>query len=208
MTLAFLAFCGLGLEIALAFGIEPGIYGAEMNDWSSVQNILHWVFTCAVWMIVIATLVIISSRKLKFDPFKKERSSATWQWMVSLLIVLAMLVISYWDWKGFKVIKEFKYHGMPRFAFQYLYYVVETGLVYMMIVFSQKAGELVFKAKQIPYGGIFTALTWGLAHILTKGNVLTGLLCIVSSILFGVIYLLMGKDARKAFPLILIAFVF
>lgn len=208
LTLALLAFCGLGLEIALAFGIEPVIYGVEMRDWSSFQNILHWVFTCVIWTIVIVALIIFSNRKLKFDPFKKERSSMTWQWMVSLLIVIIMLGISYWDWKGFKVLKEFKYHGMPRFVFQYLYYIVETGLVYLMIAFSQKAGELLFKVKRIPYGGIFTALTWGLVHILTKGDVLIGLLCLLSSILFGVIYLLMGKDARKAFPLILIAFVF
>ena len=51
-------FGGIGLELVLAFGIEPLLYGGtQMVDWGTWQNILHWILTCIVWGTVGVILV-------------------------------------------------------------------------------------------------------------------------------------------------------
>ena len=49
LWLALYAFGGIGLEVILAFVIEPVLYGAQMSEWTVLQNILHWIFTCILW---------------------------------------------------------------------------------------------------------------------------------------------------------------
>lgn len=48
-------------------------------------------------------------------------------------------------------------------------------------------------------------LTWGLVHILTKG-LATGLGCLVMSILYGIVYLLLKKNIRYAYIIISLMF--
>ncbi len=208
LLLAFLSFSGLGLELLLAFGVEPSFYGAQMSEWTSAQNIIHWILTCVVWMIVAGALIVYARRRADFDVLSRGGAVSKMRWGVAVACVIVMLIISYFDWKGFKVVKEYRFHGALRFSFQYLYYLMETVLVYLVIAFSQKAGELWFKNPRVPYGGIFTAITWGMVHTFTKGDLRTGLISALGSVIMGGIYLLLRKDARKAFPLILIAFVF
>ena len=206
LGLSFLAFFGLGLEALIAFVIEPLIYGIEMNEWNTTQTILHWIFTCVVW-ILMGVLLLVLSKKMSYEPLSERSPFKLLPTIIAVLLFVGMLVISYLDSKGFKVIKEFQYNGPARFVFQYLYYVVETCLVVLVIVFAQRAGELWFKNKLIPYGGIFVALTWGLVHALTQGSLSSGIISALAGLIFGVMYLLMGKDLRKAFPIICLAFI-
>ena len=96
--------------------------------------------------------------------------------------------------------------GPVRFCFQYLYYAFEAVLFTLMIVFGQRACEGWFGRPGFPYGGIAVALTWGLAHILTKGSVAVGLLSALAGFLYGVIYLLVNRDLRKAYPILCLLF--
>lgn len=58
----------------------------------------------------------------------------------------------------------------------------------------------------VPYGGIILVITWGVAHFFTKG-IETGIVCMISGFAFGSVYLLVNRDIRKAFPVLLIMFV-
>ena len=207
LGMSFLSFCGLGLEVLIMFEIEPRLYGVEVNAWSESQYIMHWIFTCIVWIIVGALLLVLTKKKMKFDPLSIKSSVKLLPAILSFVLFLGMLIISYLGWNGLKILKELNNLGLARFIFQYIYYVVETLLVILIIVFAQKAGELWFKNPLIPYGGIFVALTWGLVHMLTKGDVLTGIIVAIGGLIFGSMYILMGKDLRKAFPLICLAFI-
>ena len=59
----------------------------------------------------------------------------------------------------------------------------------------------------IPYGGIVVALTWGLVHTLTKGDLMVGIGCAVSGFLYSVVYLLANRNVKIAFPFIAIMFI-
>lgn len=208
LCFALYAFVGLGLEVILAFLIEPLIYGASVNEWSTIQNICHWVITCTLWGIVAFMIIRTAKQKYGFDIFVKGEKMKLLQYVLVVLCLIFMLVASYIDWNGFKVIKEFHANGLLKFIFQYTYYLFETALVMLIIVFGQIAFEKWFRNNKVPYGGLVAALTWGLAHGFTKGSLIAGVICAISGFIFGVTYLLVNRDVRKTYILLFIMFVF
>jgi membrane protease YdiL (CAAX protease family) len=204
--LALYAFGGLGTEAIYAFGLEPFIYGASMEDWNAMQNIIHWVITCITWGIITVGLIKSSKKKYGFDLLASRPKIKMWQWISVLLCVAFSLVMSYMDWNGFKVVKEFQSKGLLLFIFQYIYYVFETALFTLIIIFAQKAFEVWFKKENFPFGGIILALTWGLAHIFTKGSIQVGLLTALGGFIYGIAYLLLNRDIKKTLPILFIMF--
>lgn len=206
MMFVLIAFAGLGIEVALAFLIEPIVYGSSMNNWNTLQNIVHWIITCISWGFVSYFIINLSKKKYGFDLMKKGTKVKGWQWILVIAFIIMSLVISYIDWNGSKVLKEFNYNGLLKFIFQYIYYTFEVMLVTLILIFGQKAFEQWFNKVNIPYGGIILALTWGIAHFFTK-DILTGIVTIISSLAFGSIYLLVNRDIRKTYPILWIMFV-
>lgn len=204
--LALLAFSGLGLEALLAFVIEPMIYGSPINEWTAAQSIIHWVITCILWGAISWLIVRYAKKKYAFDLFEKRKKIAAWQWLLIIVFVVGSLIFSYIDWNGSKVIKEFQANGLLKFIFQYIYYVFETILVMLILIFGQKAFEQWFKKPNVPYGGIIVAATWGIAHVFTK-DLFTGIFTVILGLAFGSVYLLVNRDIRKAFPILFVMFV-
>lgn len=207
LNLALLAFGGLGTEAIYAFLFEPMIYGAQMSDWTTLQIICHWILTCFTWGIFAFLLCRCSKQKYSFDLFVEKEKVSAWQWIASLLCIAILITINYIDWSGIKVIIEYQRLGLLKFIFQYIYYLFETILFMLIIVFSQKSFETWFKKKCIPYGGVICALTWGLAHLFTKGSLSAGLLSALGGFAFGVVYLLLGRDIKKTYIALAIMFI-
>jgi hypothetical protein len=204
---SLIAFAGLGLEALLAFLIEPLIYGKGLSDFSTAENIIHWIITCIIWFITSFVLIMIAKKKLNFDMFSQKSTIGIQRWVFCIGLLAISIVISVIDWNGFKVVKEFQYNGWLKFIFQYLYYMFETGLFVLIIVFAQHAGEIWFKKGNIPWGGIFVSLTWGLAHVFTKGDLLVGILSCLGGLFYGSIYIISKKNLFIAYPIILLMFV-
>lgn len=206
IILSLAAFASLGLEILLAFGIEPVLYGAPISGWTDLQAVIHWVATCILWGIASWCIIRFAKKKYDFDIFQKGNKMAAWQWCLIAVFVVGSLIISYHDWNGSKVIKEFYANGFVKFIFQYIYYIFETVLVMLILVFGQNAFEKWFHKQNIPYGGIIVALTWGIGHFFTK-DILTGIVTMISGLAFGSVYLLTNRDVRRAYPILWIMFV-
>ena len=206
LILALLAFAGLGLEVLLAFVLEPLLYGSSMESWTDLQNILHWIITCAVWGLLIWGMIRYALKQYGFVLLKKEKTPSALQWCIVGVLVVASWVWSWLDWNGSKVISEFNANGPAKFVFQYIYYCFEVALVLLIIAFGQKSFESLFNNRHIPYGGIMAALTWGVAHFFTKGSS-TGIGIMISALAYGCVYLLVNRDIRKAYPIILLMFV-
>ncbi len=205
-SLGMLAFAGLGLEALYAYVLEPMIYGVTMQDWNTSQTIIHWIITCISWGTVSYWLIFASKKKYQFNLFETSDKMTKWQWASVIFCVVIALVASYIDWKGFKVIREFQSKGLLLFAFQYIYYAFETVLFMLIIIFTQKAFEVWYKRKNIPYGGIICGITWGFAHAFTKGSIWIGLEGIVLGFLLGVTYLLVNRDIKKTYIVLFIMF--
>lgn len=210
LAFAMYAFAGLGLEVLLAFLIEPLIYGCEMSKWSTGQYICHWVITCVLWISMSFLLIKLMKNRYGFDIFEKQDKIKWWKYLIVVGFLALMIIYSYIDWNGSKVLKEFYYNGWLKFIFQYIYYACEVVLVLLIIIFGQKAFEKWFHKDNkvlIPYGGILTGLTWGLVHILTKGSFITGLALMIVSIGYGLTYLLLNRDVKQSYLWILLMFI-
>ena len=206
LLMVLIAFAGLGFEAVLAFMIEPLLYGCDMKSWSVTQNVIHWILTCIVWGLTGFLVIRLAKRFEDFDIFKKGKKMKRWQWLLVILIIIFSLIISYIDWNGSKVLKEFNANGPVKFVFQYIYYCFEVVLVTLILIFGQLAFEKWFKRKNIPYGGIVVALTWGIAHIFTK-NLYVGIITMISGLVFGSVYLLTNRDIKISYVILWLMFV-
>lgn len=206
LSLGLYAFAGLGMEAVYAFLLEPALYGVPMQEFSARQTILHWIITCITWGLFAFVLIKRSGEKYEFPLLKKGEPMKGWQWGVCILFVLLAFIIDYISWGGFKVYLEYAGKGFVLFAFQYLYYLFETMLFLLIIIFGQKACEVWFHKENIPYGGMICGLTWGLAHIFTK-DLLTGLLGLILGFAMGSVYLFVNRDLKKAYVFLFLMFV-
>lgn len=212
LSLALYAFAGLGVEMLYAYLLEPLIYGGtigmqDFSAWSDGQSILHWTITCITWGIIGYFLMRSSREKYGFDLMEQGKRMKAWQWCAAALCIAVAVFSSYLSWDGFKVLKEFESKGALLFTFQYLYYAFETVLFMLIIVFAQKAFEVWFKNSRIPYGGIVCGLTWGLAHVITKGSLFMGLEGLLLGFLLGTAYLFAGRDIKKTYVILFLMFV-
>jgi hypothetical protein len=206
LYLALYAFAGFAFELLLADVIEP-LLGITLESMTTMQNIVHWIITSLVWGFFGYLLVRISKKKYGFDILDEKSKLKIWQYLLCALCILIMAYVQSLDWGGFRPLIEFEKQGTLKFVFQYIYYFFETFLFSLIIIFGQKAFEIWFKKKNVPYGGIVLGLTWGLGHILSKGSITIGLLTALSGFLFGAAYLIVGRDYRKTLPLLFIMFV-
>lgn len=206
LYLALYAFAGFAFELLLVGVVEPAL-GLSPGHLTMVQNIIHWLVTSAVWLAVGQLLIRLAKKQYGFDLRQHRSPFKPWQIAAAAGCVAVMALAHYLDWGGFKPYLEYQRLGLVKFIFQYLYYFAETFLLSLIIVFGQQAGERWFGNTAIPYGGIVLGLTWGLAHILSKGSAAVGLLSAAGGFLMGASYLIMGRDYRKALPLLYLMFV-
>ncbi|WP_050607524.1 hypothetical protein [Clostridium niameyense] len=194
---AFYAFGGLGLEILLIM-IEKNMFGYTNNKWTITQNISHWIITCVLW----GFISYILYKKLP----KANNSIDNIKWQITGLIFIISIVYTTFSWKGFKPIIEFSSNGMLKFVVQYIYYGFEGMLITLIIVFGQKAFDMWFKNnRNIPFGGILLAVTWGTVHFLTQGNS-TGMYTCILSILYGLTYLSLNGNFKISYIAITLMF--
>ena len=49
LILVVLAFASVGLELLLAFGAEPVLYGGAISQWTDMQNIMRGIIVAVTW---------------------------------------------------------------------------------------------------------------------------------------------------------------
>lgn len=195
------AFAGFGLEILL--GMLESMIGIEKNLFFSC---LHWSLTCVLWGTVAYLLVRNSTKKLRYAVLEEKKKPANQKMMAVALLMVLALIAKYMVIGGFKIVMEMTSLGGVQFIFQFIYYLFETALIVLAIVFGQRFFENLTNCKVVPFGGIFLACTWGLVHVLTQ-DFMTGIYAVVSAVVYGVIYVLLNKNIRWSYLLISILFI-
>lgn len=206
-TLALYAFGGLGIEGIYAYIIEPFLYGHTMQEFTMAESILHWVITCITWGIVAMLILKAAKKNLDFD-WKRNDGQVSIPGILLCIVLIALITAMNWmDCGTLKIYHEYQKLGMPKFVFQHIYYLFETMLFSLIVVFGQIALEKWTKKKNIPFGGIVTGFTWGMVHWFTKGSILDGMFGILAGFLFGTIYLLLKRDLRKTYLVLALTFI-
>lgn len=209
LLLSIGAFLGISLEAVHAFGWEPILYGGiTFQEYATWQAVLHWVITYFTWAVAGYLLIRTAKYRLEFDIWAKGEKMRLWQLLAVLFGIILSATISYFSWDGFKVIKEFTNLGLVKFFFQYIYYMVETAMFLLIIVFGQKAMEIWTKNRDVPWGGIICGLTWGIVHLVSRGifDIENGVLGAILGFMFGAAYLLTNRDIKKSWLILYLMF--
>jgi hypothetical protein len=125
-------------------------------------------------------------------------------WFIAIIITVAAIMITTIVLKGFKPVTE--YNGLVKFIFQNIYYLFEAALIVLTIIFGQRFGELITKKGNLPWGGLFLAMTWGLVHILLQ-DLNTGIYTFIMAILYGIVYVALNKNTKYSYILITFMFI-
>lgn len=205
---ALYAFAGLGLEMVLMGGVEPALFGGTPpSRYTAAHTLLHWGMTMACWGLTAALLVRQAEKKLGFSLLEARPVPRKGAGLAIGLAALCIL-LNVLDWGTLKVIGEFQKKGPLLFAGQYLYYAFEVVLVLLIAAFGQQFWEALRKGRsQFPFGGVVLCCTWGAIHTLSRGSLSTGLGVMAFGLMYGAIYVLLGRDARTSYLAMLAAFV-
>ncbi len=181
------------------------------------QNALYKHVACnTVTSIIWCTTVIISFKYINKNNIKEiyslkvDTHSIILFFIFSCLLIIINLIVKNSTVPNF--INEFsvlyykyKEFGLITYIMRNLYYLLESMLITLIIIFSQEWGEKKFSNRKLPYGGIVLCLSWGLIHILTKG-LMTGLYAAAISIILGISFVSYKKNIIFTFILVLIIF--
>lgn len=185
---------------------EQFIYQKEYHKFSITEHIGHWSLICFVWGIVIAVLFYIALRVYNFNLTQRTNKPSAIGCVVAACLLYISSSAKFFLLNGWKIVLDFTSSGWFLFIFQYVYYLFEVLLIVLVIIFSQEAGKRVFGTDKIPWGGILLALTWGLSHIITQGDIYIGLIYTALSVLFGVAYTAVNKNIYIFYPLAILMF--
>ena len=153
----------------------------------------------ACWGLTAALLVRQAEKKLGFSLLEARPVPRKGAGLAIGLAALCILLNAL-DWGTLKVIGEFQKKGPLLFAGQYLYYAFEVVLVLLIAAFGQQFWEALRKGRsQFPFGGVVLCCTWGAIHTLSRGSLSTGLGVMAFGLMYGAIYVLLGRDARAKF---------
>lgn len=219
-VMALLVFVLLGADMASVL-VAKLIDGRAVSDpqfWST-----HWyatvgAFVCSVliWSISVASLLAWSRRRHVLGSVLNLRANG--RSLVVFLVAAVVLAATAWAESGASgasfpsVVSEYRaFHqlypdrGVVVTGFQYLYYLLESAMVVLMLAFFQRAGEKWTKSTRTPWGAIGLALSWGAAHLGThpEGAIVVVLLALI----YGIAFTSANKSAIATLALVYLGFV-
>lgn len=185
---------------------EQFIYAKNYYKFTITESIVHWAIVCFVWGMVGTFLLYLSARVYQLDIIKKKQCPTAVGWIIAIVCVAVSFALKFSVWGEWKVLYDIHNSGWFQFIFQYIYYLFETLIVLLTIIFAQELGEKIFKSKFIPWGGILLSVTWGISHILSQGDILIGFSYIVYSLLYGTAYMAVKKNIYISYAAVALMF--
>ena len=206
--------------IAYLLTLVSPILGSFINQNDLVAMLITRVIAMAAWAFGAWGLARSSKKECGFDLLDKAAKPTALQWVLASAATVAFIAYCIIDgaenyvasFQSLKTASDYVY-----FITYYLMNAVQACVVTLIIVFAQKGGDLAIGlGKYIPFGGIALGICWAAANLLGNieyfsmdpaGILLSALWMLIYGIIFGVIYLLIGKKPLYALIFIAPAFV-
>ena len=211
LWLSLLSFGAFMLEYFSIFVIESILLHTDIWNYTANSKSVHCIIMAFMWSVVIAMLLLFSHKYLHFPTREnKEEKLCLKNWIITFVCLIGCKILTFIDWHTLKVVGELQGKNIYQFCAQYLYYVVEVMLVVLIIIYGQKAIEVLLKKESpIPFGGIILAVTWGAFHFVSRGvglEIWNGISTMIFSVLSGVMYLRLNKKCLYSYLFIAIGY--
>lgn len=193
--LGAVSLLGLHAEYAV-ISAEEYIFGKGYNEFTITESVTHWIVICVLWGLLGLMLFYVAARVYGFDILKKERRPSARGLVIALLLLSSSIGVKYLLLGGWQMAVDFKQQGWFQFIFLYIYHLFEAVLLLLSAALFQEGSERLTKIENehIPWGGAVLALTWGLSHFITTGNVKTALFYTAVAFFIGCAHLAAKKN--------------
>lgn len=203
LWLGLYAFAGFSLE--LIFQLLAGMVGFK-----EIPSGINSLITGVLWFLTCGLLIIYAQRRFSYNVFS-VKSHLNHQKLIAIAVLILLVIIAtFIGFGGFKPVIEYQSgagKSILTYLLQVFYYLGESGVIVLAIVFGQEFCERQFSlSNNFPSGGLFLAVTWGIMHIFLQG-LSGGLFTIFFSIVAGLIYVICKKDIRWSYLFIALAFI-
>ncbi|KMZ55600.1 hypothetical protein [Dorea sp. D27] len=211
LGLGLLSFAAVMLELFSIFVIERMLLHIDIANYTTGQRSLHSVITACLWAVVILSVLVYSRRRYHYpEDTEKSGRIPSKDWKAAWICLLLCKVMTFIDWHTLKIIGESRGQSLSRIVTQYIYYIFEVGLVLLIILYGQKAAEVLLERESsVPFGGILLALTWGMFHFISRGVGIewwNGISCIIFSLLSGLMYLKLKRRPICSYLMIAVGY--
>lgn len=210
LNLALYTFAIFAWELVVLTTIDVGLKAAGLDDGSA--SVLHWLITAAGWCG--GAWYVLHRRPSDDELFADPIVGSVVRRAVAVAAAIAVCsgvrIAALGEWKPYAEIRDLHadlgsttWSGVIAL---FVYYAAETLVITVLVAFAQRAGELRFGRRGVPWGGCLLACTWGVMHIFLQGPS-AGLYAIFASVLYGVIYALGPRRMAPTVALIGLAFI-
>ncbi len=211
LWMSLLSFGAFMLEYFSIFVIELMFLHVDIWNYTETQQSIHCIIMTFIWAVVVVTVLFFSRKHFHFPSRKnKEDKLSLKNWLITLACLIGCKILTFIDWHTLKVVGEVQGKNTYQFCAQYLYYIFEVMLVFLIIIYGQKALETLLKKESlIPFGGIILAVTWGAFHFVSRGvgfEIWNGISTMIFSVLSGVMYLRLNKKYLYSYLFIAIGY--
>ena len=100
--------CNINSVIVYAFFLEPLIFGHSMNEFTTIECIIHWLLTIITWITVAFLILRDARKKLNFQlkgTYEKWNVPAI---VASCILVGLMMVINFVDIGKLKIVQTYE----------------------------------------------------------------------------------------------------
>ena len=205
--------------LAYLLTLAAPIFNSFAPQNNVVVALILRIVCMAIWAFGAFGLVRTAKKDCGFEVIDVKNKPSALQWILASVLTVAFIVYCVIDgaeeyasaFRSFKNASDIIY-----FVSYYIMNAVQACAVALIVVFAQKGGDIAFGlGKYIPYGGIALGLCWAIAQLFTSlefinfnvfSMLISMLWMLAYGVIFGVIYLLIGKKPIFALPLIAVAF--
>ena len=210
LNLALYAFALFAWELLVLAAVDVGFEAAGLGD--DAVLVVHWLVTAAGWCW--GAWFLLHQRpqddQLFRDPLIGSVAPRALTVTFAVLVCIGVRIAAQGEWKPYAEVQDLRADlgstALLGVTALFVYYLAETLVITILVAFAQRAGELRFGHREVPWGGILLALTWGVMHVFLQG-LSTGLYAIFVSVLYGVIYALGPRRLAPTVALIGVAFI-
>ncbi len=212
LGVSLLLFAAFLLEYVALLVIEMLIMRMDIGNYTAKERSVHHLIMVIIWTLYLCFILFYSRKHYDFPQKKEKTTISTKNWVVAASCMICCKIMTFIDWHTLKMIGELQGKSVLQFILQYLYYIVEVGIVLLIIIYGQKAFDVRRNREResdFPFGGIVLAATWGIFHFVSRGvgiEVWNGISCVIFSILGGIMYLRLDKDFLYSYIFIAIGY--
>ena len=215
---AFAVFTLLGMDLLSLFvgRLLDGPAAQHVGVWPSrwYATIGQFAFSIMLWTAAAVLAVYLARRLCVLGALFGGR----WDGRVVAVLCLGVLAVAaiqlietagvpslslLREYRGFE--RRYLGHAAIVTTFQYVYYLLESVMVVLMLATWQRAGELWTRRAWVPWGGLGLMLTWGLVHFLSHPA--GALTVVLSALVFGGVFVGARKSAAATLVVVYLAFV-